>query len=634
MADRIDRDFIDLQHALAGQYSLERELGRGGMGIVYLAREVELDRLVAIKVLPSPLAERADIRDRFLREARMAASLSHPHIVPIYRVGEAGGFVFFVMAYVNGETLGERLRTRGPLPAAAATRLLREVAWALSYAHVRGIVHRDVKPDNILIEHDTGRALVTDFGIARGAEETRISDPGRVMGTVHFMSPEQASSEALDGRSDLYSLGVVAYLALSGKLPFDAPSMPALMIKQVTDPAPALASTTPAIPGQLAAIVDRLLHKNPAERFESGEALAEALDAANAPARSKLPMGLRVWAQAHHPLRGLYAAWSTFFTIGFISQLRSNRHGFDYVRDLVLIAAIGSAPLIPITIFHMRKTYQALSAGYTLRDLRAALATWQQEKRDELAFEFGVEEPRWARWIRNATYVLIPSLLYTFLFVRFPNTLWSKLFIVGSVGGTIATVTVGSALGVAFVPNGVRSRWVGAIRSAFWNSRLGSWMSKMLTPANRTATAAIDYRPTEMALGVAVEDLYRALPKEYREHVPELPNIVEGLEAHAAAARARVDEIDAMIALGSAPAELASARDRSKRKLTESVTALEAIRLALLRLHGGAADLTSMTTVLDAARNLGEELERLNQAQRDVEAVRPLAFDLRPHTPT
>ena len=180
------------------------------MGIVYLAREVQLDRLVAIKVLPGPLAERPDIRERFLREARMAASLSHPHIVPIYRVGEAGGFVFFAMAYVHGETLGDRLRTRGPLAAAAATRLLREVAWALSYAHERGIVHRDVKPDNILIEAETGRALVTDFGIARGAEETQLSDPGRVMGTAHFMSPEQAANDSLDGRSDLYSPGVVA----------------------------------------------------------------------------------------------------------------------------------------------------------------------------------------------------------------------------------------------------------------------------------------------------------------------------------------------------------------------------------------------------------------------------------------
>src|SRR5262252_6301415 len=261
----LDREFIDFQDALAGEYSLERELGRGGMGIVYLAREVQLDRLVAIKVLPEALASRT-----FLREARMAASLSHPHIVPIHRVGEAKGFVFFVMAFVNGETLGERLRTRGPLAPAAAARLLREVAWALSYAHGRGIVHRDIKPDNILIEAETGRSLVSDFGIARGADETAISDPGGVMGTAHFMSPEQVSSEPLDGRSDFYSLGVVGYLAVSGKLPFDASNGAALALKHASSDATPLAVAAPSAPRALVAVIERCLRKRPDERFASG----------------------------------------------------------------------------------------------------------------------------------------------------------------------------------------------------------------------------------------------------------------------------------------------------------------------------------------------------------------------------
>src|SRR5688500_11948664 len=211
------------------------------MGVVYLARDVQLDRDVAIKVLPTHLANDPEARDRFLREARMAAGLSHPHIVPIHRVSEAAGFVFFVMSYVEGESLGERLRTRGPLPPAEAMRVLREVAWALAYAHGRGIVHRDVKPDNILLEAASGRALVTDFGIASGgAAAGPAGDPGKIMGTAHFMSPEQAASDVVDGRSDIYALGVVGYLAVSGRLPFEASNLPALLVRQATEASPSV----------------------------------------------------------------------------------------------------------------------------------------------------------------------------------------------------------------------------------------------------------------------------------------------------------------------------------------------------------------------------------------------------------
>src|SRR5947208_1709532 len=172
MPERPDQLFLDFQSVLAGRYSLERELGRGGMGVVYLAREVRLDRPVAIKLLPPHHAGDERLRERFLREARTAAKLSHPHIIPIFAVDEVGAFVFFVMAYVAGDTLTERVRRRGPLPPSEAGRVLREVAWALAYAHSQGLVHRDVKPDNIMLEEASGRALVADFGIAglvRGA---------------------------------------------------------------------------------------------------------------------------------------------------------------------------------------------------------------------------------------------------------------------------------------------------------------------------------------------------------------------------------------------------------------------------------------------------------------------------------
>ncbi len=598
----LDREFIDLQQALAGEYSLERELGRGGMGIVYLAREVQLDRLVAIKVLPGELAAQPEVRDRFLREARMAASLSHPNIVPIHRVGESKGFVFFVMSYVNGETLGERLRSRGPLAPAAATRLLREVAWALSYAHGRGIVHRDVKPDNILIESETGRALVSDFGIAQGADDG-AGEPGRVMGTAHFMSPEQMESGPLDGRSDLYSLGVVAHVALSGRLP----------------------SEDASVPRPLAPIIGRLLRSNPGERFASGEELAEALEAAAAPTRARLPVALRVWTHSQTPLRAVYTAWGGIFTMGFLSQLHRGPR-----LELLAIAAVGSLPLIPISLFHLRKTYQALSAGYTLRDLRAALAAWQHERRDELAFEYEDAEPTWAQVLRGVSFALLVPFTATLL-MSFPHGLVSRVIQAAIAGGTIITITVGSALGVRFIPRGLRSGLVGAMRSVFWNSRAGEWMAKILTPEKK-GVADIDYRPTEMALGVAAGELYAALPAAYRDQVPDLPVVVERLEAHAAAARARLEELNVLIAIGgSTPPEMASSRERAKKELADSVAALEAVRLDLLRLHGGATDLKPITTVLEAARDLGEELDRLVRAQSDV--GRLIQLDLRPHTP-
>jgi len=315
-------EFLDLQAALAGEYSLQRELGRGGMGVVYLARDVQLDRDVAIKVLPAHLARTAAARDRFLREARTAAGLSHPHIVPIHRVGEAGGFVFFVMSYVEGETLGERIRRSGPLPPADAARVLREVAWALAYAHGRGIVHRDVKPDNILLEAGTGRALVTDFGIAHGGRDPgSVTDLGKIMGTRNFMSPEQAAGEAIDGRSDIYALGVVGYLAVSGRLPFESTNLPALLLRQATEEPPSVMLAAPGLPPALGAAIDRCLARDPAERFAAGETLAEAL--APAPdARPALPPTLRAWLGARNPLIGPYIAWSGVFgtlTLGNIA---------------------------------------------------------------------------------------------------------------------------------------------------------------------------------------------------------------------------------------------------------------------------------------------------------------------------
>ena len=270
-------EFESLSNALEGQYTIDRELGRGGMGIVLLARDVRLDRQVALKVLPPALAQQQETRERFLREARMAAQLSHPHIVPVHRADDIGGFAFFAMGFVDGETLGDRVRDRGALAGDEVVRVLREVAWALADAHARGIVHRDIKPENILLERSSGRAIVTDFGIARADFNPALTQDGYVLGTVHYMSPEQSSGEPLDGRSDLYALGCVGFFALSGRLPFEGQSPQAILVAHATKEPPSLRSVAPHVPAALAAVIDRCLCKRPADRFASGEALAEAL---------------------------------------------------------------------------------------------------------------------------------------------------------------------------------------------------------------------------------------------------------------------------------------------------------------------------------------------------------------------
>ena len=214
---------------LSGQYTVQRELGRGGMGVVYLAREERLDRLVAIKILP-PAAD-GELRDRFLREARTAAQLSHPNIVQIFRADEIGDLAFFSMGYVDGENFAERIQTRGRVPTAEVVRVLREAAWALAYAHARGVIHRDVKPENLMIERATGRVIVTDFGIARDTRASSLTRDGWILGSVHYMSPEQAAGDEIDGRSDLYALGVIGWQALTGRLPFEAEQASAVLIQ-------------------------------------------------------------------------------------------------------------------------------------------------------------------------------------------------------------------------------------------------------------------------------------------------------------------------------------------------------------------------------------------------------------------
>ncbi len=274
MNEHIDR----LNAALQGRYTIQRELGSGGMATVYLAEDLKHRRRVAIKVLRPELAASIGT-ERFVREIEIAANLTHPHILPLHDSGEADGFLYYVMPYIEGESLRERIDREGKLDIREAIRLTDQVASALGHAHERGLVHRDIKPENILLAGD--QAIVADFGIARAVEVAggeRLTGTGLAVGTPAYMSPEQAMGTGeVDARSDVYALGCVVYEMVSGRAPFEGQTPHALIAKHVSDEAPSLRTRDPSIPLFLERAVERALAKQPADRFQTASAFAEAL---------------------------------------------------------------------------------------------------------------------------------------------------------------------------------------------------------------------------------------------------------------------------------------------------------------------------------------------------------------------
>src|SRR6267378_1263726 len=266
-----------VRELLSDEYEILDELGRGGMAIIYKAREKQLDRDVAIKVLPFSLTFDEQFVERFQRESRTAAKLEHPHIIPIYRVGKSGRVIYFVMKFLRGKPLSSVLAARGTLPPAEIRQILVQVARALAYAHKSGIVHRDIKPDNIMFD-EHGLAVVTDFGIAKAASGGKLTGTGMSIGTPHYMSPEQARAQGLDGRSDIYSLGVVAYQSLTGRVPFDGEDSFSIGYKHIMEeiPTPPLETYDQRTVFEM---TRKMMAKSPDERFQSADDLVQALEA-------------------------------------------------------------------------------------------------------------------------------------------------------------------------------------------------------------------------------------------------------------------------------------------------------------------------------------------------------------------
>ena len=528
-----DSLFLAFQTAVAGRYSIDHELGRGGMGVVYLAREVHLDRLVAIKLLPPEKSGLPTLRDRFLREARLAAKLSHPHIIPIHAVDEVDGFVFYVMSYVDGETLAQRVRNRGPLSASDGTRVLREVAWALGYSHAQGLVHRDVKPDNILIEFSTGRALVADFGIAAATGD--MTGDG-VAGTPEFMSPEQALGGDVDARSDIYGLGATAFYAFSGRLPFEGNSATEILAKQVTESPPPLASLGLSVPRKLAMLIDRCLAKDPAHRPPSAESLAEQLGVAM-DQRRELPAVLRAFVRRNGRMDGsgtlLSAVALLVASIG-VSAIFGVAEGFATF-------AIGIS-LLPVA-WAVQSARRLTSLGFARADLGPAYRAELENSREERAVEHGRGRSPIERFVfavfrisASFTVIAVPVLIVLVRSMEALQKFEETKMALSALPAVIACLGIAVLSGVLYVGLIQLRRDVDTeFWSRLWMGRIGKVAFALARKlrGNQPIGPAMTHRATELSLGMAAEQLFENLPKESRQALGDLPGLLHRLQRDA-----------------------------------------------------------------------------------------------------
>jgi hypothetical protein len=570
----VSSEFLALQRAVAGRYSLDREIGRGGMGIVYLARDVALERPVAIKLLPPTLAGVAGFRERFLREARMAAALSHPHIVPIHAVEESAGLVFFVMEYIAGETLGARVRRGGPLGADEGTRILREVAWALGHAHGRGIIHRDIKPDNILLEAGTGRALVTDLGIAH-ADGHEVSGSA---GTPHYVAPELLDGGTPTVRSDLYALGVTAWVTFTGKRPFEALEGVALLNAQSQAPTPLLATRAPHLPPRLLDAIDRTARRDAADRWADMETFAHELAATQA-LKTAVPAPLRKFV-----LDGRSLTEQAIF--GLVGAAAS---------ELILLTMFGWDDFAGI-VFHpiamLLGVFGAIRVGEVIGQARGLLKQGWGQGAALAADAVETVEATPGEPVEPSTRAIVVSgMVQTAVALFFLKWIEeSTLLILIAAAGAIFAPAF-TAMRLWRVKE--EKRW------KYWRRMLGGkvgrWIFKVAGLGVAPGKAApVPGEPTALALGASIEGLYAALPPAQQKLLAEVPDLAARLQARA----------------------LVAGPER-----TPAVVALETLRLDLLRVQAGTITEPELTADLEAVRKVGEAVDRVVEAQVQVEEL-------------
>jgi serine/threonine-protein kinase len=620
-----------IERSLSSSYELDREIGRGGMGIVYLARDKRLKRQVAIKLLPPELAFRSEIRTRFLREAETAAQLSHPNIVPIYSVDERDGLVYFVMAYVDGDTVASRLHARGPMPADEVRNILIQTADALAYAHERGVVHRDIKPDNILIEREDNRVMVTDFGIARAVTEgadSRLTATGMAIGTPAYMSPEQSMGEReIDGRSDLYSLGIVAYQMLTGDLPFTAQSTPALLVKHISERPPPVDERCPEAPPDLTRAIMLLLEKEPANRFPSAEALSSALSTRNVPALPDIPAYPERRDDRYdtrypdsrsesvsidrEPTAAELRRWNAEPVVRYRKKLAPFVAFGSVSAVLALFDVVSFMPFVGVWSVYLAYKYSQLwTEGYDWRDVL-------REPRDRMFFDVVAD------WFDNVRALFDKKKRAEVRERTRMRRGRPPLFAAPNAPGSAMSGEGGSA---------GRPRLRGADGGKMAEAEqyrddivkiVHGLPRKERELAGDVATSAEALYARARFLGDALDDISRRAPNESPAAIDAE---IARLEAEANPLDPRAEERVRRLARlrrdRRSIVDVSSRRQETKQKLDSCVLALQTMRLELLRLQAGGQSFNTVTLISERAMALAREVDNAVYAADELRKMR------------
>ena len=582
------------------------------MGIVYLARDVLLERPVAIKLLAPALAAREDMRRRFLREARLAAQCFHPNIVPIHEVAEAGDLAWFVMAYVPGESLADRLRRVGPLPAEEVRRIGQEIGWALAYAHERGVVHRDVKPENILLEQGSDRALIADFGIAVAGNSPHHR--GEVAGTARYMAPEQALGEAVDGRADLYALGVTLYVAATGTYPYDGTSSVAILVQQTSQGAPSVRQRAPRLPATVADAIDQCLAVHVDERFDNAARFVQAIERTRE--GGELPAAARAARVAASSALTL-ADWtfaiayaSVFLVMGEEARSIGRAIMISVAQGIVTFAGIATTVRASEAVLAART---ALKRGVAPADVVDALAPSPTVPLERLGTAKAI-----------AMLVGASTLAVGQAYVD-PLGLPGPVEFVGNMLTWLAPpVLVQRAIAGMRRESGV-SRWLYAFVRKPLAQRVVGWLGGR---ANQQTTRAVPASAaTEVLLGDAAQAIFARLPNEAQQALAALPAATAALAQEAVTLRLRAEALSAEHRrLRNAPhdaAMLATIEQQQatvRARLGTAIAGLENIRLDLLRLEADRTLPGSLTEQLDAVRELQRQVDAAAEMQRVLRA--------------